>query len=252
MGMRYYNSTLGRFLSVDPLVQNHNVVDNIYAYSYAGNNPVNFRDDSGLFKIQLHTEDLGHVGIQVKHRGKKVNYDYGRYKGKYKDAMIYSGPNVLKKSIGNMPYFRNMEGFIQYEFKVSKRLESIIAREFAAKFKSGARHFPPSVRKRMPKRSRTLRANQRYMGSDWSPTNPNCTSFIIETLTSSLAKVIEDKKYSKKLKDEARAVLSVVNTIDDNWITTTPSDVADALEDWSFGGEEKAKYQPYAEVPLER
>jgi RHS repeat-associated protein len=47
MGARYYDQTMGRFLSIDPVGVNSNAGDNWNRYAYAGNNPYKFVDPDG-------------------------------------------------------------------------------------------------------------------------------------------------------------------------------------------------------------
>lgn len=48
MGARYYQPSIGRFLSVDPLID-HFDPDQTHGYAYANNNPLAYSDPSGLF-----------------------------------------------------------------------------------------------------------------------------------------------------------------------------------------------------------
>lgn len=47
MGARYYSSSLGRFITADPTIQNPAIPATLNRYSYAGNNPINRWDPSG-------------------------------------------------------------------------------------------------------------------------------------------------------------------------------------------------------------
>src|SRR6185503_6700493 len=47
LGARYYDPSLGRFLSVDPITTTF-IPQNLNAYSYSINNPTTFRDPTGL------------------------------------------------------------------------------------------------------------------------------------------------------------------------------------------------------------
>jgi len=51
MQQRYYDQSIGRFLSVDPVSANANVGGNFNRYSYANNNPYKFFDPDGRFSI---------------------------------------------------------------------------------------------------------------------------------------------------------------------------------------------------------
>jgi len=46
-GVRYYNSNLGRFISIDPVAENH-------PYTYVDNNPLNFVDLDGRIGVRIH------------------------------------------------------------------------------------------------------------------------------------------------------------------------------------------------------
>jgi RHS repeat-associated protein len=67
MRARYYDPDLGRFLSEDPL----GIAGGLNLYAYAGNDPVNRRDPTGLDECpgngieDLHKEDPGKKGPQV-------------------------------------------------------------------------------------------------------------------------------------------------------------------------------------------
>ena len=50
-GARYYDSSIGRFTSIDPIKENH-------AYIYVLNNPLNFVDPDGKAPYQYGTEDI--------------------------------------------------------------------------------------------------------------------------------------------------------------------------------------------------
>ena len=82
-GARYYNPSLGRFITPDTIVPGASNPQNLNRYSYCGNNPVNFTDPSGHKKSWWHrfwskygdfisplgralvTHDWGHFGQQV-------------------------------------------------------------------------------------------------------------------------------------------------------------------------------------------
>lgn len=52
MQQRYYDPTLGRFLSVDPVTADGNTGGNFNRYWYANNNPYKFTDPDGRFVLQ--------------------------------------------------------------------------------------------------------------------------------------------------------------------------------------------------------
>lgn len=47
MQQRYYDPTIGRFLSVDPMASDMNNAWNFNRYNYAANNPYRFTDPDG-------------------------------------------------------------------------------------------------------------------------------------------------------------------------------------------------------------
>ncbi|MEU8032000.1 RHS repeat-associated core domain-containing protein [Streptomyces sp. NPDC049099] len=56
LGARMYDAALGRFISPDDLTKPY-APQNLSAYSYSGNNPVNFADPSGLMRAPLPGDD---------------------------------------------------------------------------------------------------------------------------------------------------------------------------------------------------
>jgi RHS repeat-associated protein len=61
LGARMYDPALGRFLSPDPLTQPYNP-QNLSAYSYTDNNPINYIDPSGLGKLGGYSNPDGSGG----------------------------------------------------------------------------------------------------------------------------------------------------------------------------------------------
>ena len=62
-GARYYDSEIGRFTSIDPVVLGHGDIDlmsllsdpqSLNAYSYVTNNPIGFKDETGQYKEDVH------------------------------------------------------------------------------------------------------------------------------------------------------------------------------------------------------
>jgi hypothetical protein len=62
---RYYNPQIGRFISEDPLVRD-NQADNIHGYSYAHNDPLQFRDPLGLIGIGSTTSFRNRIELAIK------------------------------------------------------------------------------------------------------------------------------------------------------------------------------------------
>ncbi|WP_053661614.1 RHS repeat-associated core domain-containing protein [Streptomyces sp. MMG1121] len=58
LGARMYDAALGRFISPDDLTKPY-APQNLSAYSYSGNNPVNFADPSGLMRAPLPGDSYG-------------------------------------------------------------------------------------------------------------------------------------------------------------------------------------------------
>ena len=65
---RYYDATLGRFISADTIVPNPRDPQDLNRYTYAGNNPLKYTDPTGHFKINIGKalrRALGDVGTTV-------------------------------------------------------------------------------------------------------------------------------------------------------------------------------------------
>jgi RHS repeat-associated protein len=67
MGARYYNPTLGRFMSFDPKGIDPEDIQGLNGYAYANNNPYKFVDPDGHSPIDVAflTYDLGKLGVAV-------------------------------------------------------------------------------------------------------------------------------------------------------------------------------------------
>jgi len=69
---RYYDPTIGRFLSQDPL----GMVDGPNLYAYVLNNPINFVDPLGLCTLNFGWDDAWDiVEVKCSTKVKDVNYD---------------------------------------------------------------------------------------------------------------------------------------------------------------------------------
>lgn len=66
MQQRYYDPTLGRFLSVDPVTADGNTGGNFNRYWYANNNPYGFTDPDGRAPNKAGTTDPSHVYFAFK------------------------------------------------------------------------------------------------------------------------------------------------------------------------------------------
>lgn len=133
-------------------------------YTYAHQNPVKLIDPDGNFVLYVETEGSGHVGIQTNYNGNHVNYDFGRYNGKY-SLSIYSGPGIYRRT-GGKPGSSRYEGYTEFDFNVSQELDNAVALKFREAFDSGTKSFPEEVSQRMPKGKRSLNSTERYSGQD--------------------------------------------------------------------------------------
>ncbi|MBE7503048.1 MAG: RHS repeat-associated core domain-containing protein [Verrucomicrobiales bacterium] len=224
---RDYRPSLGRWLSRD--LQGEEASYNIYGF--CNNQPMNLVDFLGQVAIYLHTEGWGHLGVQVHPTaGSEQNYDFGRYYGTYKYWYSYSGPNILRRTQGK-PYVLKKAGGRIHELETSPELDSIIAKKFAGTFASGKTDIPGATKKKMEKWKTspgfTLQGNERYMGSDWGFTGPNCVTFSFETLYAALDDVIKDKKGPDKLKSEACQLKEKLEKLE----TQMPSGVAENIDE---------------------
>jgi RHS repeat-associated protein len=66
-GARYYDASIGRFISADTVVQNFGNPQTLNRYSYVANNPLKYTDPSGQMAV-IGEDDLGNV-IQINSKG---------------------------------------------------------------------------------------------------------------------------------------------------------------------------------------
>lgn len=102
---RYYSTTLGRFLSPDPLGYN----DSMGLYAYVGNDPLNFMDPNGLFRDRsvaafnlFRTENVisleGSAGAQIGIHGRAGPVAFGAEVnlGSYERSTAFEGRRVTQ------------------------------------------------------------------------------------------------------------------------------------------------------------
>jgi len=220
MQARYYDPVLGRFYGNDP-VGFTGEVDTFNRYSYVANNPYKYVDPDGQAKIYVETEGTGHVGITTNYKGNEVNYDFGRYKGTYKYS-LYSGPGILKRT-GGTPSSAKYSGYQVFDLKVSQGLDNEIAKGFRAAFDAGSTSLPDGFKG-------SLTSEQRYSGTDWGLTGPNCVSHTFGTLKSTLQGVMNpDSGFSQALQGEATNLFNKIEKMDT--FIFTPSGAKDAFNE---------------------
>lgn len=225
-GARYYDPVVGRFYAIDP-VGFTGEIDTFNRYSYAANNPYKYIDPDGQAKVYVETQGTGHVGITTNYNGNEVNYDFGRYKGKYSNS-IYSGPGILMRT-GGTPRSANYKGYKVFDLSVSQALDNEIAKSFRAAFDKGSASFPEEIMKRLNKPSQ-LSSSQRYSGSDWGLTGPNCVSHTFDTLKSALQEVMNpESRFSESLRREATSLYNKIERMDT--YVFTPRGAKDALNE---------------------
>ncbi|MHB0994728.1 MAG: hypothetical protein ACYC04_10300 [Sulfurovum sp.] len=174
------------------------------------------------------------------YNGSKTNYDFGRYKGRYKDSWVRrAGPAIYKKSQGE-PKSSTHEGYQKFEFKVSKELDNAIATKFEKTFQSGKKNIPTDVKNRMLQKGK-LGSNERYADKDWSMLGPNCLTNTLDTLKAGLGEIRESDKYDSSLRQEASKVFDVIEDIGS--MTFSPagakSELIDAAKQHDFISAEK-------------
>ena len=81
---RYYNSGLGRFMSVDRASGDITTPQSLNRYAYVGNNPLNATDPSGLVCQSLDGGDCGGIGI--------IGWDWGGGDGGGDGPVGHPGP----------------------------------------------------------------------------------------------------------------------------------------------------------------
>ena len=94
---RYYDPTMQRFLNLDPIKLQSG---DFNFYRYVGNDPVNFRDPTGLDQEILiggpyGDHAYGHAALRVFGKGYDKIYDFGRY-GKTYGLLGSEGEGVLR------------------------------------------------------------------------------------------------------------------------------------------------------------
>jgi RHS repeat-associated protein len=226
MQARYYDPAIGRFYSNDP-VGFTGEVDTFNRYSYVANNPYKYVDPDGRAKIYVETQGTGHLGITTNYNGNEVNYDFGRYKGRYSNS-LYSGPGILQRT-GGTPNSASYSGYKVFDLGVSQALDNEIAKGFRAAFDAGSGSLPKDVMNSLANPSQ-LSSTQRYSGSDWGLTGPNCVSHTFGTLKSTLQGVMTPEAgFSKALQSEATNLYNTIENLDT--FIFTPAGAKDALNE---------------------
>lgn len=212
---RYLVSIPGRFAGVDALAGRPpgewlSSPNRLNPYALCYNNPLAYSDSSGCFGIYVETDGTGHVGVQVKDDRGTENFDFGRYHGRYEYA-LFKGPNVLQQYEGD-PHSKRFDSYQMFDFNVSKELDTAIAKTFREKFEAGKSEFPKEIADGLNNKE-ALASDQKYMGSDWGLTGPNCVTFSLGTLKESLQSVVESRA-SPELRKEAISVLDEIQKLE--------------------------------------
>ncbi len=105
--------------------------------------------------------------------------------------------------------------FNSFEFKISTDLDNVISQKFRAQWDSGAVDFPDDIKEKLYDNPDSIKLadTDRYMGSDWGLTGPNCITFTFNTLYGALNEVIDGDGYSDDLRCEAKAVKDKVKEV---------------------------------------
>ena len=64
-GARYYDPVLARFTQADTVIPNHTNPQSLNRYSYVDNNPLNYTDPTGHFKLRNFLRAAGKIGVVV-------------------------------------------------------------------------------------------------------------------------------------------------------------------------------------------
>lgn len=145
---RFYDSSLGRYLSPEPLLQSPGYVKkmakrgmSVPAYAYAANNPIRHVDATGLWtQVIISYGDLGrlddvgtHAAVRIDNAGtgESVLFDPS---GSYEDATRGSGGFFEAEEARLGPYIRHHtkqgDGVLVYYFDTTPEEEAEIARRF--------------------------------------------------------------------------------------------------------------------------
>ncbi|MCY1292221.1 RHS repeat-associated core domain protein [compost metagenome] len=123
-GARYYDTVVGRFLSVDPAVVKYEEPGSVNRYAYALNNPYRYIDPDGRdVVVVINNNDplIGtHAGVYVENKDISVLFDPG---GSYNVAEKGSGDALYDgdASLKNYIEFQKLDGGAvrSYRFKTS-------------------------------------------------------------------------------------------------------------------------------------
>ena len=166
---------------------------------------------------------IGHVGLRVT---SGVAYDYGRYHGTYSGlGATFAGPNVLKTNQWEAVSVNHT--YKVFDFKVCKVLEDGISKAAAARFDSGMAHWPQEEKFNSLS---DLKANERYMGTDWSWNADNCMTFTFRTIVAGVKEAQKSGRLPQAAQRQARTLLWMA--FDSSW-QTRPASVGEMLERYS-------------------
>ena len=216
-GRRFYSPELMRWITRDPIGEEGG--KNLYAVCC--NNLLAQSDLLGLFAIYVHEEGaVGHVGLRLANGSA---YDYGRYRGTYSGlGLAFSGPNVLMTNKWND--ISSSHEYTVFEFNVCNVIEDGVAKAAKSRFDKGHFQWPDDVRFAKFKK---LRANERYMGTDWNWNDDNCMTFTFRTIVAGVKNVRESEKLPRKAARQAQTLLWLSF---DACFQPTPKEVKSLLE----------------------
>jgi RHS repeat-associated protein len=216
-GYRFYSPELKRWITRDPIGEEGG--KNLYAVCC--NNLLAQSDLLGLFAIYVHEEGaVGHVGLRLANGSA---YDYGRYRGTYSGlGLAFSGPNVLMTNKWND--ISSSHEYTVFEFNVCNVIEDGVAKAAKSRFDKGHFQWPDDVRFAKFKK---LRANERYMGTDWNWNDDNCMTFTFRTIVAGVKNAQESEKLPRKAARQAQTLLWLSF---DACFQPTPKEIKSLLE----------------------
>ena len=103
---RYYDPTLGRFISADTLVPNPGNPQSLNRYSYVQNNPLRYTDPSGHYIFQMEPDDAAFISPQGSLPARRALFGVN-------DLLNYRPPN--RAIIGIDIYVSDAWGMVHFE-----------------------------------------------------------------------------------------------------------------------------------------
>ena len=166
MQQRYYDSSVGRFLSIDPVSANNNDGDNFNRYSYANNNPYRFVDPDGRNGLDYSSKYLSAYSSCAQQPGcspADVADSMAKAQEPYGEAVASLIP-MERVATGLISIFRVAQAIRLSRISVASKLERYILNPDHAVGGAKAKWFEQALgftRKNMPDLAKQISFNSR-------------------------------------------------------------------------------------------